>query len=96
MDSLGDAYDQITVLFECFLQILKKDILIKSNFRKIDKQRIVSIVFAGQCTGGSQPSGMRPMISMSVTDFFSYTLASVVISRTVEATYFAALPKPGV
>lgn len=51
MDSLGDTYDQITVLFECFLQILKEDILIKSNFRKIDKQRIVSIVFAGQCTG---------------------------------------------
>ena len=58
MDSLGDTYDQITVLFECLLQILKEDILIKSNFRKIDKQRIVSIVFAGQCTGGSQPSGM--------------------------------------
>lgn len=88
MDSLGDTYDQITVLFEYFLQILKEDILIKSNFRKIDKQRIVSIVFAGQCTGGSQPSGMPSMISMIVTDFFSYTLASVVISRTVEATIF--------
>ena len=58
MDSLGDTYDQVTVLFECFLQILKEDILIKSNFRKIDKQRIVSIVFAGECTCGSQPSCM--------------------------------------
>lgn len=35
------------------------------------------------------------MISMIVTDFFSYTLASVVISRTVEATIFRGTSEAG-
>ena len=57
-----------------------------------------TIVIGKQEIWGELLSEIREQMSgkMIVTDFFSYTLASVVISRTVEATYFAALPKPGV
>ena len=60
VNTFGNTDDKITVFLKSFFKSTQESILVKSNFRKVNEQRIVSFVFTRKGTGSSDPSGMTP------------------------------------
>ena len=60
VDSFGNADNEIRSFSKLFFYLFDKCIRGESNFRKINKNRIIAFKFAGKNACGGQPAGMAP------------------------------------
>ena len=78
--SLRNTDDEVAVRLESLFQILKKSILIKVCFRKIDKKRIIPLIFTREGTGSSEPSCMT---SHDLDDRYRFFLINIGIQSNL-------------
>ena len=78
VNTFGNTDNKIAVFLKCFFEITQESILVKSNFWKINKQRIVTSVFTCKGAGSSEPSGMA---SHDLDDRDRFFLIDIGIGR---------------
>lgn len=60
VDSFGNADNEIRSFSKLFFYLFDKCIRGESNFRKINKNRIIAFKFAARIACGGQPAGWSP------------------------------------